>query len=112
MPASVLAQVRRVKNRKHPTFPRSCSSSIIGPRAHLRYWGTQLLPLNQTEVLRCPNLHNEEGAIEIRQVFAAEDVGAEVTPEIRDQEEHGRARASSKRRRRTNSVGNDMRSRQ
>ena len=97
MPASVLAQVRRVKNRKHPTFPRSCSSSIIGPRAHLRYWGTQLLPLNQTEVLRCPNPHNEEGAIEIRQVFEAEDFGAEFTPELKEQEERLRAQAAKKR---------------
>ena len=97
MPASVLAQVRRVKNRKHPTFPRSCSSSIIGPRAHLRYWGTHLLSLNQTEVLRCPNPHNEEGAIEIRQVFEAEDFGAEFTPELREQEERLRAQAVKKR---------------
>jgi hypothetical protein len=38
-------------------------------------------------VKRCPNPHNEDSEIEIRQVFEAEDFGAEVTPELRAQEE-------------------------
>ena len=33
-------------------------------------------------VKRCPNPHNEETEIEIRQVFEAEDFGAEFTPEL------------------------------
>ena len=37
-------------------------------------------------VTRCPNPHNEETEIEIRQVFEAEDFGAEFTPELREQE--------------------------
>ena len=32
-----------------------------------------------------PNPHNEETEIEIRQVFEAEDFGAEFTPELREQ---------------------------
>src|SRR5687767_7592389 len=36
---------------------------------------------------RCPNPHNEETEVEIRPVFEAEDFGAEVTPELREQEE-------------------------
>ncbi len=36
-------------------------------------------------VQRCPNPHNEDGEIEIRQVFEAEDFGAEFTPELREQ---------------------------
>jgi hypothetical protein len=40
---------------------------------------------------RCPNPHNEEGEIEIRQVFEPEDFGAEFTPELREQEERLRA---------------------
>ena len=42
---------------------------------------------------RCPNPHNEDGEIEIRQVFEAEDFGAEFTPELREQEERVRAQS-------------------
>ena len=38
-------------------------------------------------VKRCPNPLNGEAEIEIRQVFEAEDFGAEFTPELREQEE-------------------------
>jgi hypothetical protein len=39
-------------------------------------------------VKRCPNPHpNNESEIEIRQVFEFEDFGAELTPELREQEE-------------------------
>jgi hypothetical protein len=47
-------------------------------------------------VKRCPNPHNEDSEIEIRQVFEAEDFGAEFTPELREQEEHVRAQAAKK----------------
>ncbi len=41
---------------------------------------------------RCPNpMPGEEGVLEIRQVFEAEDFGAEFTPELREQEERQRA---------------------
>ncbi|WP_342347468.1 YciI family protein [uncultured Nitrospira sp.] len=48
-------------------------------------------------VKRCPNPHNEGGEIEIRQVFEAEDFGAEFTPELREQEERLRNRLSERR---------------
>jgi hypothetical protein len=38
-------------------------------------------------VKRCPNPLDGEAVIEIRQVFEAEDFGAEFTPELRDQEQ-------------------------
>ena len=38
-------------------------------------------------VKRCPNPHESEGEIEIRQVFEADDFGPEFTPELREQEE-------------------------
>jgi hypothetical protein len=47
-------------------------------------------------VTRCPNPHNEDSEIEIRQVFEAEDFGAEFTPELREQEERVRAQAAKK----------------
>ena len=48
-------------------------------------------------VKRCPNPHNEETEIEIRQVFEAEDFGPEFTPELREQEERLRAQVAEKR---------------
>jgi hypothetical protein len=40
---------------------------------------------------RCPNPMQEESELEIRQVFEAEDFGAEFKPELREQEEKLRA---------------------
>lgn len=47
---------------------------------------------------RCPNPAGDgkEGEIEIRQVFEAEDFGAEFTPELREQEERLRAQVEKK----------------
>ncbi|CUI05950.1 PhnB protein [Janthinobacterium sp. CG23_2] len=42
-------------------------------------------------VKRCPNPMENDSEIEIRQVFEAEDFGAEFTPELREQEERLRA---------------------
>jgi hypothetical protein len=47
-------------------------------------------------VKRCPNPMPTESEIEIRQVFAAEDFGAEFTPELREQEERLRAQIDEK----------------
>ena len=41
-------------------------------------------------VKRCPNPTGTEAEIEIRQVFEAEDFGAELTPELREAEERMR----------------------
>jgi hypothetical protein len=42
-------------------------------------------------IKRCPNPTGEESEIELRQVFDAEDFGAEFTPELRQQEVRQRA---------------------
>ena len=47
-------------------------------------------------VKRCPNPHDGESEIEIRQVFEAADFGAELTPELREQEEQLRAQITTK----------------
>ena len=47
-------------------------------------------------VKRCPNPFDGESEIEIRQVFEAEDFGAEFTPELREQEERLRAQIADK----------------
>jgi hypothetical protein len=45
-------------------------------------------------VKRCPNPMPGDSEIEIRQIFEAEDFGAEFTPELREQEERIRAEAA------------------
>ena len=50
-------------------------------------------------VKRCPNPMREDSEIEIRQVFEAEDFGAEFTPELREQEERLRAQIAAKKKR-------------
>jgi hypothetical protein len=47
-------------------------------------------------VKRCPNPMKGESEIEIRQLFEAEDFGAEFTPELREQEERLRAQMGKK----------------
>ena len=44
---------------------------------------------------RCPNPHNEGGELEIRQIFEAEDFGANLTPELRKQEDRLRAQVEA-----------------
>ena len=48
-------------------------------------------------IKRCPNPMPGESEIEIRQVFEAEDFGAELTPGLHEQEERLRAGIASKR---------------
>jgi hypothetical protein len=47
-------------------------------------------------VKRCPNPHEGESEIEIRQVFEVEDFGEAFTPELREQEERLRAQLAAK----------------
>jgi hypothetical protein len=45
---------------------------------------------------RCPNPTGEDSVLEIRQIFEAEDFGAEMTPELREQEERLRREIETK----------------
>jgi hypothetical protein len=47
-------------------------------------------------VKRCPNPMPGDSEIENRQVFEAEDFGAEFTPELREQEERLREQIAKK----------------
>jgi hypothetical protein len=53
------------------------------------YWLWQVRSMEEAVewVKRCPNPHEGESEIEIRQVFEVEDFGPELTPELRKQEE-------------------------
>ena len=57
------------------------------------YWLFQTKSLEEAIewVKRCPNPLEGDAEIEIRQVFEADDFGAEFTPELREQEERLRA---------------------
>jgi hypothetical protein len=73
---------------------------IDGPFAETKeliagYWLWQVGSLAEAIewLKRCPNPHDEETDVEIRQVFEADDFGAEFTPELREQEDRIRAQA-------------------
>jgi hypothetical protein len=60
------------------------------------FWLIQVKSLDEAIewVKRCPNPHDGEGVIEIRQVFEADDFGQELTPELREAEERLRAQTA------------------
>ena len=73
---------------------------IDGPFAETKelvagFWIWQVKSMEEAIewVKRCPNPMPTESEIEIRQVFEAEDFGAEFTPELREQEERIQAEA-------------------
>jgi hypothetical protein len=47
-------------------------------------------------IKRCPNPMESDSEIEIRQVFEADDFGAELTPELRAQEDRLRAQVAAR----------------
>ena len=80
-------------------FEGSKRSVIDGPFAETKeliagFWIIHVKSLHETieRMKRCPALFESgPSEIEIRQVFEAEDFGAELTPELRAQEERLRA---------------------
>jgi hypothetical protein len=82
-------------------FSGSDRTVIDGPFAETKeliagFWIFQVKSLEEAIewVKRSPNPLEGESEIEIRQVFEAEDFGAEFTPELREQEERIRAKAA------------------
>ena len=78
---------------------------VDGPFAETRelvagFWLWQVRSMDEAIewVKRCPNPMPGDSDIEIRQVFEAEDFGAEFTPELREQEERLRRQAASQQR--------------
>ncbi len=76
---------------------------IDGPFAETKelvagFWLWQCAALQEAIdwVKRCPNPMPGDSEIEIRQVFEAEDFGAEFTPELRQQEERLRAEVAAR----------------
>ena len=90
-PSSKGARVRFSGNKR---------TAVDGPFAETKeliagfwLWRVKSLAEAIDWVKRCPNPFEGDSEIEIRQVFEAEDFGAEFTPELREQEERVRAQA-------------------
>ncbi len=82
-------------------FSGNTRTVLDGPFAETKeliagYWLWQVTSKEEAIewVKRCPNPMPGESEIEIRQVFEAEDFGAELTPELRAQEDRVRAQAA------------------
>ena len=86
-------------------FSGSQRTVIDGPFAETKeliagFWIWQVRSLDEAIewLKRCPNPYNEDGEVEIRPIFEADDFGAELTPELRQREAEIRAKAQAKRR--------------
>jgi hypothetical protein len=92
------------KGKRVRLFSGGKRTVIDGPFAETKeliagFWLWQVKSLEEAIewVKRCPNpFPDTESEIEIRQVFEAEDFGAEFTPELRKQEERLRAQVAKK----------------
>jgi hypothetical protein len=90
---------------KRIRFSGSKRTVVDGPFAETKeliagYWLWQVRSVEEAVewAKRCPNpMPDDEGVLEIRPIFEAEDFGQEFTPELRAQEE--RLRAEMERRR-------------
>jgi hypothetical protein len=92
----------------HPTsrghrvrFSGSSRTVVDGPFTETKeivagFWLWQVKSMEEALewVKRCPNPHESDSEIEIRQVFEPEDFGAEYTPELREAEQRLRAQLS------------------
>ena len=84
-------------------FSGSKRAVIDGPFAETKelvagFWLWQVKSMAEAVewLKRCPNPHPGECEVEIRPVFEASDFGAELTPELRAQEDRIRAEAAKR----------------
>jgi len=85
---------------KRVRFSGKQRTVVDGPFAETKelvagYWLWNVKSMDEAVewVRRCPNPMQSDSEIEIRRVFEAEDFGAELTPDLRAQEERLRADA-------------------
>jgi len=88
---------------KRVRFSDDKRTVIDGPFAETKeliagFWLWQVRSMEEAVewVKRCPNPHNGESEIEIRQVFEAADFGDNLTPEMKKQEESLRVQSAAK----------------
>lgn len=84
-------------------FEGTKRSVIDGPFAETKeliagYWIWKVKSMQEAIdwLKRCPNPMNEASDVEIRPIFEAEDFGAALTPELKEQEDRIRAQAATK----------------
>jgi len=84
---------------KRVRFSGKSRTVVDGPFAETKelvagFWLWQVKSMEEAVewVRRCPNPMESDSEIEIRQVFEAEDFGAELTPELRAQDQRLRAK--------------------
>ena len=87
---------------KRVRFSGKSRTVVDGPFAETKelvagFWLWQVKSMEEAVewVRRCPNPMESDSDIEIRRVFEAEDFGAELTPELRAQEERLRAKTEA-----------------
>ena len=87
---------------KRVRFDGTKRTVIDGPFAETKeliagYWLWQVKSMDEAIewVKRCPNPMPGPSEIEVRQIFDAEDFGAELTPELREKEHRLRAEAAA-----------------
>src|SRR6202022_2670651 len=95
--------LRESSKGKRVRFSGTKRTVIDGPFSETKeliagFWLWQVRSMEEAVewVKRCPNPHEAESEIEIRQVFEAEDFGAEFTPELKEKEERLRAQVAAK----------------
>ena len=81
------------KNRTVTNGPFAETKELI---AGFWIWKVKSLEEAIEWVKRCPNPHNDDSDIEIRQIFEAEDFGDAMTPELREREERLFAEAAKR----------------
>lgn len=86
---------------KRVRFSGTQRTVIDGPFAETKelaagFWIWQCASMDEAVawLKKCPNPHYEECEVEIRPIFDAEDFGAELTPELRAQEDRHREAAA------------------
>ncbi len=86
---------------KRVRFSGTKRTVIDGPFAETKeliagFWLWQVKSMEEAVewIKRCPNPTGTESVIELRPVFEADDFGAELTPELRAQEERLREQAA------------------
>ena len=82
---------------KRVRFSGEQRTVLDGPFAETKelvagFWLWQVKSIDEAVewLKRCPNPHPGESVVEIRPVFEAEDFGAELTPDLRKQQERQR----------------------
>ncbi len=106
----VKAGVMLVAEGLHPSakgkrvqFSGDKRTVIDGPFAETKelvagFWIWQVRSMEEAVewARRCPNPHNEDSILELRQVFEPEDFGDALTPELREREERLRAQTAQR----------------